>query len=1674
MPVAYYHSFSVNLQLLAYLCAVRLLKQPTVNLTYSPNLYFMKSFFRQILLLLLSFMATGAFASQFPFAGSGTSADPYLLTKGADIKALADACAGEAGATSGMNASHCEGLYFAIANDIDMAGINDFYGIGTAPMGSASGVSWFFAGQIDGRNHTIRNMNISGIMYDASGAALSTGKTGSRAYVGFVGTLKNGGKVMNLHFDNTCVVKGASSTGTVAGQAEAGCYISNCTSEATVFNLKKNSGGIVGQLKGTTATPAFLFNCVFNGKIYESSEASGGIAGRNERGVVSKCVNLGDVNCQSFDTSIPKEKQNLGAGIVGYNYFGTVENCMNAGTVFVSYQKAGGIVAYNSNADCAVTNCINIGRISTPDAKYIGAIVGHNFKSGSGASEKYATISGCYYDAQMWGDANLMAGYQVLDSCQKALPTAEFTSGNALAGIPAAHWTYEAGFYPRVNTTLLSEKIKDAAACYVVFNASQNAMDFSLPAKISSALPSVTARMKVGRWFEINNGFINPIEPTETVNDTIEISCDRYVKLVPVMNVPVVFSGAGTADNPYLIGSKKELYALAERCNSDRMEHFANIHFRQTADISFEGDDSFKGIASKNINAFNSERSYYFSGHYDGGGFKISGLDIEGVKFNSEGIAFDYTAGSTGNVGLFGALGSGALIENINIESSRISGYYNVGGIAGYLADNSEIRNCHVNAAIVSYNRGAGGIAGSSEAASGSVSLKITGCTFSGTVVANSENAGGIIGYNHAVVADCANLGDVAVSNFNECTAPKNIGCGGIAGSNLGNIDGCLNMGNIDCSWSQAGGIAGYNSNGYRKGNITRCVSVGEVNAADATYAGSMVGLDYRIATSQSSRVDFSANYFDKSVCGLGASENTDKPGFTVLTTESLTSGSLIKPLAEKFSFVKGFIPTPKALANVDRVKRAAATYINISAPAALYNFGNEATVATTMNVASALAEPSDIFSVAGGKITAKMPTDIAEAYIILTNGDYSRRLKLTKLGNILAGEGSEENPYLIATPADFNKLSAFVRANRVDFAGYHFRLTADLDFSKTFFIPLGFFGAPFNGCIDGEKHKIAGIVCDERGSEDPSAIGLLSWLGQSGTVKNLTIARSTFAGESFVGAFAGHCLGSIENCTTDKDVNVSATIAGSNPGTNSGNEAGGIAGRAYSTSSFLNCVSKASVSANKMAGGIVGSSRDELGARIVNCRNEGTVVATAPRESSIQGGQEVLNYVEAMAGGIAGRFTGSIVSSSNAGEVSTEVCNAVGGILGKAFIHTELRGCTNEGTVKSGYAYGGGIVGITSVTTGSEIHTIVDSCVNRGSVVGMTSLGGIAGVGANGSQFSFCSNSGNVAPNLGRAGGIVGEISQNVSISDSYNVGEISASMLAGGIAGDSPAKTKLTINRCFNSGNIKVGNNGGCSGIVNVTGGESTIENCFNTGNVEGAKFLGGIAGRSENANIARCYSTGRISCTSTSAANLKSLGSIVGDPSGKPTLTNCCYLQRDTALYADSQVNGIAGMNAAEIWNSSHILGSGYIYSGLCFPRLKDLAELDASKAACAYFELSEGDSEWNVLKEIELCDLSGVAWSSEGPLEIKNDMAYPASVASPTVAYLTAHAGDFSKRHQLLISVEGGIEGIDTSDLERIEYYSLQGVKIESPRSGEILVRTVVTSSGERRSAIVIAR
>lgn len=1601
---------------------------------------------RKLWMLLTALLAVAVARAADPvldFEGDGTAANPYKLKTAADIVALAEACYGDASLTSGVNAPHFAGVCFELTADIDMAGVEGFFGIGSAPDTKSPGMSWYFAGTIDGKGHTVKNMKISGIRTDeATGKALTAGAGRSRSYVGFVGSLKSPGAIANLHLDSSCTVEGYTYTGSIAGYTDAGTVISDCSSAATVRNISKKSGGLVGQMKGTAAAPAMMTRCLFTGHVQENYEECGGLVGSMEYAVVMRSSNTGHVECESFNPSHDAGKQNLGGGIAGTVYRNSiVQECFNAGKVTVSYQKAGGITAYVKDVNSLVKACVNLGQLVTPDTRYIGAIVAHNFKSGSGANLKYGMIEDCYYDSQMWG---ILQGYQV-ESGVTALQTREMTAGTPLAGLSDEAWTLAAGFYPRPAGELGAELLKEAAATYILFAPGQSAADFMTAATVSTAMPGITATMAEGTWFKVEGTSITPLNPTEPVEDTVRLTSGDYTLDVPVRNTPVMFEGDGTSANPYIINDPKQLIIIAAQCNGTTREHYAGMYFRLDADLDMTGT-GFEGIATKATGAFNSELSYWFGGIFDGNGHKITGIDINAVIFDGDGTALDYTRGSSGNVGLFGALGEGAQVRNLTVENASIAGWYNVGGIAGYAANEVVIADCRFSGSVTAYNRNAGGIVGATTTEIDKDVPAISGCIVRGSVRANSEQAGGIAGDSRADISGCVSLADVSVAMFNPCVeTPKYTRAGGIAGSNGGNISACLAMGTVTCQWTEAGGVAGFNTNGYRMGNITDNIFAGQIDADDVSKAGGILGLDFRVTTSTSSEIRIEGNHYDSQYCKVKGSENIDKEGMTGMTTAQLTAAT-------------GAYPVPEAFADNADVCAAAATYLIVEPPYALYNFGTLGTLATKVPLQATIEGGDGVFAIDGANVTATETVGFVSARLTVSSSAYTRTLTLDKAGHILPGSGTEADPYIIATPADYNKVAAFVSGNRFDFAGKYFALSGNLDFTDIEITPLGSADTYFNGTLDGKGHTVGGIVIDITEAETATGVAPVGALGQDGVVKDLTVANSTITGCGIMGGIVAHCMGTVENCATVADVAVTGVKRGTLT-TESGDEIGGIAGRVYPTASITGCENRAIVDGNTQVGGIAGSSRDAAGATIRACVNHGDVIGRADREIVIQGGQQVARYVQTMTGGIAGRFTGTIEQCENHGSVKSAVCDAVGGILGKAFIEASVIDCTNHGTVNAANAYSGGIVGISAVTEGSAVSTTISGCANLGLVTGLSSVGGIVGVSANGCLVTDSHNDGDVATLLGRAGGIIGEASGVSAVQRSYNTGSVEAVTMAAGIAADVPKGATLTVSNSFNTGSIIAGPNGGASGIANSTAGQLNATGCYNAGSVTAASFAGGIAGRSERVNLTSCYNAGPVAITGTRPEQAGTLGNIVGDATGTVTLKACYYLA-DMGSYEADNLAGANALTAVELIESADRLGDAYIYNAVTLPMLDGL-DTDAARAYAAWY-LPDGEGKYR------LSQVEGVSWTATGPLEINGEHAVATAQGKAT---LTAACGDFSREHQL-DTTPSGLDTLGVDDpIVEVRYFGIDGIELSNPAIGTVVVRVTVTASGRRAAATV---
>jgi hypothetical protein len=179
---------------------------------------------------------------------------------------------------------------------------------------------------------------------------------------------------------------------------------------------------------------------------------------------------------------------------------------------------------------------------------------------------------------------------------------------------------------------------------------------------------------------------------------------------------PGSFSGGTgqSAETPYLISTRADLIELSQDplCNQ-------GAYFRQTADIDISG------IAWNPIG----RNAGFFSGTYDGGGHRITGLSLPNVSESFTGLFGVVQQSEIRNLTIVGAL----LTDGVSTS--------HIGVLAGRV-ESSIISNVHVVDATVALSRDeadVGALIGSSDTSS------ITGSSASGTVVAG-DDIGGLVG----------------------------------------------------------------------------------------------------------------------------------------------------------------------------------------------------------------------------------------------------------------------------------------------------------------------------------------------------------------------------------------------------------------------------------------------------------------------------------------------------------------------------------------------------------------------------------------------------------------------------------------------------------------------------------------------------------------------------------------------------------------------------------------------------------------------------------------------------------------------------------------------------------------------------------------------------------------
>lgn len=297
--------------------------------------------------------------------GSGTQADPYIVTTPAELH--------------GIGTAAPSGTYYKIGNDIDMTG----YAWGSGYISIPAGV------ELDGNNKTVSNLT--------AGASNSIGAFIRACY----------GTVKNLILKNVNISSNDGYCGGFVDLCYSGAVITNCQVSGTLSPYNSGAGGFVSLVY----SGATISKCKATVDVNSSTTAQvmGGFVSTNQGTIVE---------CESYSTNL-KTTYTTSPSYVG-GFVGTqsgtsplIQNCgAHASTISGGYYEGGfcGNFAAGTISQCVSTTTV------TASTNVHGGFLG--------VATTGLTVTSCYYDSDK-GTTTKAAATTSYDSNITALTSAQ-------------------------------------------------------------------------------------------------------------------------------------------------------------------------------------------------------------------------------------------------------------------------------------------------------------------------------------------------------------------------------------------------------------------------------------------------------------------------------------------------------------------------------------------------------------------------------------------------------------------------------------------------------------------------------------------------------------------------------------------------------------------------------------------------------------------------------------------------------------------------------------------------------------------------------------------------------------------------------------------------------------------------------------------------------------------------------------------------------------------------------------------------------------------------------------------------------------------------------------------------------------------------------------------------
>lgn len=308
---------------------------------------------------------------------------------------------------------------------------------------------------------------------------------------------------------------------------------------------------------------------------------------------------------------------------------------------------------------------------------------------------------------------------------------------------------------------------------------------------------------------------------------------------------------------------------------------------------------------------------------------------------------------------------------------------------------------------------------------------------------------------------------------------------------------------------------------------------------------------------------------------------------------------------------------------------------------------------------------------------------------------------------------------------------------------------------------------------------------------------------------------------------------------------------------------------------------------------------------------------------------------------GLFGYVNGARIQNLTVNVTNNAGATSAGGLVGAVNGTTTIRNCTVNGTI-SGTHQVGGFVGFAQGvyqdnTLVLPCNLTIEGCINNATVTttsqasdnNRTSAGGFVGYVNAGATVTIKSytdengqtkkstNNGKIsttssADNKG-VGGFVGYSYGKITLTDCVNEknATITGKERVGGLVGyigkaDSDSQKEMVISGCENKATVTSNSTNdvyGIGGIVGYNSGHKVaITNCINSGAITGTHETAGIIGYSDHSDISGCTNSGAVSGFAT-------VGGIIGKMGGG-SIVSC----KNTATVKASKARDIDGDNGA----------------------------------------------------------------------------------------------------------------------------------------------------------------